>query len=87
MTRSSWSGLGPLTREHGYVALSRGRISNHIYLATDLYDQHAHTDEIERIEILKVPLAQLDDVIRENKDSKTLVGLLWFKLFQDGAAS
>jgi ATP-dependent exoDNAse (exonuclease V) alpha subunit len=28
-------GLGPLTREHGYVALSRGRISNHIYLATD----------------------------------------------------
>jgi conjugative relaxase-like TrwC/TraI family protein len=28
-------GLGPITREHGYVALSRGRIANHIYLATD----------------------------------------------------
>jgi conjugative relaxase-like TrwC/TraI family protein len=28
-------GLGPLTREHGYVALTRGRIANHLYLATD----------------------------------------------------
>jgi 8-oxo-dGTP pyrophosphatase MutT (NUDIX family) len=59
----------------------------HIYLATDLYDEHAHTDEVERIEILKVPLSDLDDVIRSNKDSKTLVGLLWFKAFQDGAVA
>jgi ADP-ribose pyrophosphatase len=59
----------------------------HIYLATDLYDEQAHTDEVERIEILKVPLSDLDDVIRSNQDSKTLVGLLWFKAFQDGAAS
>jgi conjugative relaxase-like TrwC/TraI family protein len=28
-------GLGPLTHEHAYVALSRGRIANHIYLAAD----------------------------------------------------
>lgn len=28
-------GLGPLTREHGYVALSRGRAENHLYLAAD----------------------------------------------------
>ncbi|HWA67782.1 MAG TPA: MobF family relaxase, partial [Mycobacteriales bacterium] len=28
-------GLGPITREHGYVALSRGRNENHIYLAAD----------------------------------------------------
>jgi ADP-ribose pyrophosphatase len=59
----------------------------HIYLATDLYDQQAHTDEVERIEVLQVPLAQIDDVIRSNKDSKTLVGLLWFQLFGDGAAA
>lgn len=26
-------GLGPLTREHGYVALSRGRSGNHLYVA------------------------------------------------------
>ena len=59
----------------------------HIYLATDLYDEHAHTDEVERIEIVKVPLAQIDDLIRSNVDSKTLVGLLWFRAFQNGAAA
>ena len=51
----------------------------HVYLATDLYDDHAEADENERIEIETVPLSQLDGVIRDCKDSKTLVGLLWLK--------
>ncbi len=51
----------------------------HVYLATDLYDEHAEADENERIEIETVPLSQLDGVIRDCKDSKTLVGLLWLK--------
>jgi ADP-ribose pyrophosphatase len=59
----------------------------HVYLATDLYDEQAHTDEVERIEIVKVPLAEIDDVIRSNHDSKTLVGLLWFRVFGDGTAA
>jgi ADP-ribose pyrophosphatase len=59
----------------------------HVYLATDLYDEQADTDEVERIEIVKAPLSELDDVIRSNADSKTLVGLLWFRAFGDGAAS
>jgi len=59
----------------------------HVYLATDLYDEQAHTDEIERIEIVRVPLGQLDEVIRSNRDSKTLVGLLWFRAFGDSAAA
>jgi len=58
----------------------------HVYLATDLYDEHAEADENERIEIVKVPLGHLDDLIRDNLDSKTLVGLLWFKAFGGGAA-
>lgn len=29
-------GLGPITKEHGYVALSRGQIANHLYLADDV---------------------------------------------------
>jgi ADP-ribose pyrophosphatase len=57
----------------------------HVYLATDLYDDHAHTDEIERIEIVPVPLAALDDVIRSNTDAKSLVGLLWFRAFEAGS--
>ncbi len=53
----------------------------HLYLATDLYDEEAEAEENERIEIVEVPLGELDDVIRENRDSKTLVGLLWFRAY------
>ncbi|HEX6459813.1 MAG TPA: NUDIX hydrolase [Thermoleophilaceae bacterium] len=56
----------------------------HVYLATDLYDEHAETDENERIEIETVPLSELDRVIRDCKDSKTLVGLLWLKAMGGG---
>ena len=51
----------------------------HLFLATDLYDESAEADENERIEIVRVPLAQLDDAIRDCRDAKTLVGLLWFR--------
>jgi 8-oxo-dGTP pyrophosphatase MutT (NUDIX family) len=51
----------------------------HVYLATDLYDDAADTAEEERIEIVEVPLDELDRVIRECRDAKSLVGLLWFK--------
>jgi 8-oxo-dGTP pyrophosphatase MutT (NUDIX family) len=58
----------------------------HVYLATDLYDETAEADENERIEIESVPLAKLDDLIRDCRDGKSLVGLLWFKAFGGGAA-
>ncbi len=54
----------------------------HIYLATDLYDAEAEAEENERIEIRTVPLAELDDAIRDCRDAKTLVGLLWFRAFE-----
>jgi ADP-ribose pyrophosphatase len=57
----------------------------HVYLATDLYDEHAEADENERIEIVPVPLSRLDETIRENKDAKSLIGLLWFRGFGDDA--
>ena len=53
----------------------------HIYLATDLYEADTERDEGERIEIRPVPLADLDKTIRECRDAKTLVGLLWLKAF------
>ena len=56
----------------------------HVYLATDLYDEHAEADESERIEIVEAPLADLDDVISGCRDSKTLVGLLWFRAYLRG---
>jgi 8-oxo-dGTP pyrophosphatase MutT (NUDIX family) len=56
----------------------------HVYLATDLYDQRAEAAENERIEIVDVPLARLDELIAGCRDAKTLVGLLWFKAHLDG---
>jgi 8-oxo-dGTP pyrophosphatase MutT (NUDIX family) len=53
----------------------------HVYLATDLYDEHAEAGAEERIEIVEVSLDQLDEVIADCRDSKTLVGLLWFKSY------
>jgi 8-oxo-dGTP pyrophosphatase MutT (NUDIX family) len=57
----------------------------HVYLATDLYDEHAQAEELERIEVETVPLSELDSVIRANTDAKTLIGLLWFRAFEAAA--
>jgi 8-oxo-dGTP pyrophosphatase MutT (NUDIX family) len=54
----------------------------HVYLATDLYDESAEAGEDERIEIVEVPLTDLDDVIASCRDAKSLVGLLWFRAFR-----
>jgi ADP-ribose pyrophosphatase len=51
------------------------------YLATDLADDPLEAEENERIEIVSEPLSRLDDVIRECKDSKSIVTLLWFRAF------
>ena len=53
----------------------------HLYLATDLYDEPAEAGDEERIEIVEVPLSDLDHVIQECRDAKTLAGLLWFKAY------
>jgi 8-oxo-dGTP pyrophosphatase MutT (NUDIX family) len=51
----------------------------HLYLATDLFDEPAEAAEEERIEIVEVPVTDLDGVIQECRDAKTLAGLLWFR--------
>jgi 8-oxo-dGTP pyrophosphatase MutT (NUDIX family) len=51
----------------------------HVYLATDLHDAEAESEEEERIEIVDFPLDELDRAIDECRDAKSLVALLWFK--------
>jgi 8-oxo-dGTP pyrophosphatase MutT (NUDIX family) len=58
----------------------------HLYLATELYDQQADSDEDERIEIEPVPLADLDGLIDRCRDAKSIVGLLWLKAYGDPGA-
>ncbi len=53
----------------------------HAFLATDLRDDPADTDENERIEIVSEPVSRLDEVIHSCRDSKSLVTLLWFRAF------
>jgi 8-oxo-dGTP pyrophosphatase MutT (NUDIX family) len=49
----------------------------HLFLATDLYESTAHSEENERIEIVHWPLAELGRAIEECRDAKTLIALLW----------
>ena len=48
----------------------------HVYLATGLSDARAEADAHERIDIEVRPLAELDAIIDEVRDAKTLIGLL-----------
>jgi ADP-ribose pyrophosphatase len=58
----------------------------HIYLATDLYDESAETQENERIEIEALPLSELDRTIADCRDAKTAIGLLWLRTYELPAA-
>ena len=53
----------------------------HVFLATDLYEEQAEPPEDERIEVVEVPLTELDSVIRDCRDAKSLAGLLWFRAY------
>jgi ADP-ribose pyrophosphatase len=50
-----------------------------VYLATDLHDASAESDEEERLEVVAWPLAELDGAIEECRDAKSLIGLLLFR--------
>ena len=54
---------------------------NHLFLAQDLYEESADSGEEERIEIVRLPIGELDATIAELKDAKTLIGLLWLRSF------
>ncbi|MGI8945587.1 MAG: NUDIX domain-containing protein [Thermoleophilaceae bacterium] len=54
---------------------------NHLFLAQDLHDRSADSEEEERIEIVPLPIADIDATIPELKDAKTLIGLLWLRRF------
>ena len=50
-----------------------------LFLATELYDVPSEPDEGERIEVVEVPLDELDGAIERCEDAKSLVGLLMLK--------
>ena len=55
-----------------------------VYLATELEDTDAESDEEERLEVVAWPLENLDRAIGECRDAKSLIGLLLFKELRRG---
>jgi 8-oxo-dGTP pyrophosphatase MutT (NUDIX family) len=49
----------------------------HLFLATDLHEASAESEENERIEVVPWRLDCLDVAIEQSRDAKTLIGLLW----------
>ena len=78
-TASDWSHLVTFFASPGF---SNEEI--HVYLATGLSDAQgvAAAEEEERLELVTVPLEELDGVIEDCRDAKTLIGLLWFRAFR-----
>jgi ADP-ribose pyrophosphatase len=54
---------------------------NHLFLAQELFDREADAEEEERIEIVPLPVGELDATIPTLRDAKTLIGLLWLRSF------
>ena len=50
-----------------------------MFLATELEDADAESDEEERLQVVVWPLEELDGAIEECRDAKSLIGLLLFK--------
>jgi ADP-ribose pyrophosphatase len=48
----------------------------HLFEATELYDERAEPDDDEKIEIVQVPLGDLDQLVADCEDAKSLVGLM-----------
>jgi 8-oxo-dGTP pyrophosphatase MutT (NUDIX family) len=81
-----------LAEEVGKAAARWERITNyvssagisdeviHVFHATGLSDRHAESEENERIEIVRWPLADIDGALAATRDAKTIIGLQWLKL-------
>jgi 8-oxo-dGTP pyrophosphatase MutT (NUDIX family) len=73
----SWERLTSFWSSPGFAAEEM-----HVYLATDLYDEPTGSPDEERIEVVALPLDQLDEVIADCRDAKSLVGLLWLRAYR-----
>jgi ADP-ribose pyrophosphatase len=79
---TEWRELKQIYTSPGF---SDERVS--IMVATGLSEAPAEADEDERIEIVEVPLDDLDAAIDECEDAKSLVGLMLFREERTRAAS
>lgn len=69
---SSWE---PILTYYSGAGFTDERV--HLFLATDLHEASASSEENERIEVVPWPLGDLQSAIEQSRDAKTLIGLLW----------
>jgi ADP-ribose pyrophosphatase len=69
-----WESLGKLYTSPGFTDEQV-----EVFLATELSDAAAESDEHERIEIVAWPLDRLDEAIDLCRDGKSLAGLFWLR--------
>jgi len=67
----------PIMSYYSSVGFTSERVE--LFLATDLHDAEAESEENERIEIVGWPLNRLDDAIEASTDAKTVIGLMWLR--------
>jgi 8-oxo-dGTP pyrophosphatase MutT (NUDIX family) len=70
---SQWQ---PLKRIYSSPGFTNEEV--HLFVATELTEVDPDPGEGERIEIVEIPLDELDDAIEQCRDAKSLVGLLLF---------
>jgi ADP-ribose pyrophosphatase len=73
-------GLGAGTWEHMLTYYSSSGFTDervHLYRATGLRARTAESEENERIEVVRWPLAGLAEAIEACRDAKTLIALMW----------
>ncbi len=51
----------------------------HLFMATELYDVPAEPEADERIEVVRVPLGELDATIDACRDAKSIIGLMMLR--------
>ncbi len=65
----------PILSYYSSAGFSDERV--HLFAATGLHAASAESEENERIEIVRWPLAELDAAIADCSDAKTLIALMW----------
>lgn len=65
----------PIVTYYTGVGFTNERV--HLFAATDLHEASGDSGEVERIEIVRWPLAELGAAIDQCRDAKTLIALYW----------
>jgi ADP-ribose pyrophosphatase len=80
LTGGRWTELGAFWTTPGFC-----REHMVVFLAEDVEPGESELDDDEEVEVVCRPLAQLDELVGELEDAKTLAGLLLFRQLRPGS--